>query len=238
MKPLEDLGWGYTLADIDSLAKGAARTVLVGGIPWHERYDIAWSAIAEHLYAASDPPPRRDLVQAGCAEIYATMTDNRRHHGGPRNGGEWGSSPAFARFWREGSDRFEDRLLDRIALGQVMAALPCHHRDALSARAAMQTADMAKALGISAKLATKWVRNARAASLTLWYDGETPPARSGRHSMRRQRSATVEPAQCGTNAAYARHRYKREQPCNDCREARRLYAAEHRARGCRVEDAS
>jgi hypothetical protein len=49
---------GYTLADLHGLARLAVHTAGTMASNWHDRYDTAWSAIAEHLYAAEHWPPR------------------------------------------------------------------------------------------------------------------------------------------------------------------------------------
>jgi hypothetical protein len=76
-----ELRFGYTLADLNGLARLAVHTAGAMAGDWHDRYDTAWSAIAEHLYAAPHWPPRHDLVRAGQLAIYAVVDGDRQAYG-------------------------------------------------------------------------------------------------------------------------------------------------------------
>jgi hypothetical protein len=76
-----ELRHGYTLADLHALTRLAVHTAGSMATNWHERYDTAWSAIAEHLYATEHWPPQHDLVRAGQLAIYAVVDDDRQAYG-------------------------------------------------------------------------------------------------------------------------------------------------------------
>src|SRR5690606_16459965 len=60
---------GYTLADLDDMARAAVAVdrLLVGDA--HYRHSIAYSAIAEALYASEEPPDRAHLIRVGWQAI-------------------------------------------------------------------------------------------------------------------------------------------------------------------------
>lgn len=174
---------GYTLGDLHDAARLAVHTVGIMGSDWHERYDTAYSAIAEHLYTATDAPSRRDLVRTGQLAIYAVVQDYRRHHGfykaktigaaaGP------GSSPAYARYWvgfTHATRSCEERVVERMALGQILATLTSRQVEALTALGALDDyRAAAAALGIGSTTFRSLIGRARKQFRALWHEGEQP----------------------------------------------------------------
>lgn len=178
-----ELRHGYTLRDLHNTARLAVHVAGRMASDWQDRYDTAWSAIAEHLYAAADPPARHDLVRCGQLAIYAAVTETRRHHGYYRHktiGAEAGvaSSPAFLSFWWD-QLRYvpscEARIVERTTLGQILPSLTPAQWEAIAALAVhddYRTA--ADALGSSYVTFRSNVARARTRFLALWHEGEQP----------------------------------------------------------------
>lgn len=178
-----NLRWGYNLADVHAVARLAVHTLGPMGMDWHERYDIAYSGIAEHLYAASDEPSRPDLVRAGQLAIYEVVNANLRHHGyykaktlrasaGP------GSSPAFARYWadwRRVSSSCESGVVELMALHQILATLTPRQVEAIATLGALDDyRAAAHALGLRPDNYRALLGRARAAFRLLWHEWEVP----------------------------------------------------------------
>ncbi len=172
-----ELRHGYTLDSLTRLAYFAARRKRWhGGTELPVRFEVAWSAIAEHLYAAEQPPGAGDLIQAGWKAI-AEHADARRQflgraHDGP---GPW---RGFERYWRHvaaPADGPEDKLIERLALAQIWPCLRPVHREALAALAAHDDYQRAAdALGISYATFKSRISTGRREFLALWHEGETP----------------------------------------------------------------
>lgn len=192
---------GYTLDAIHHIARLAVHTVGAMGIDWHDRYDIAYSAIAETLYASEQSPQRHELVRAGQLAIYDTISDYRHHHGyykhktigsdaGP------GSSPNFAKFWATGSATPVEVLVDRLTVQQILPNLTARQRDALGALAALDDyRAAAHHLGIAPQTYRSLLGRARKEFFALWHEGEVPSKpwgtdrRVGRYDTETERAA-------------------------------------------------
>lgn len=168
---------GYNLADLDRLTKRAIWRVWGVHLDYRTRYDLAWSAITEHLYASAEPPSPSDLVFAGQDEIANHVRDQMRHHGRDKtNDGE--IRRFFATYW-ELSIRHapapERRVVERTALWQIWPTLTEAQRRALLALAAHGTHQAAaESLGITVKTFRQHVGNARRRFLELWHEHEQP----------------------------------------------------------------
>lgn len=172
---------GYTLADLHDITRLAVHTIGTMGMDWHERYDIAYSAIAEHLYATDVPPRRGDLVRAGQLAIYDVISDYRHHHGfykaktiGSQAGP--GSSPAFQKFWTDtGEPPWYDTIVDRLTVHQIWATLTDRQREAIAALAALDNYHAAAThLGVENQTYRSLLGRARKAFFALWHEGEAP----------------------------------------------------------------
>ncbi|MEU7855154.1 hypothetical protein [Nonomuraea sp. NPDC049141] len=173
---------GYTIADIDRMARGAVR-LDYGGMRWkasdvEERYNIAWTAIAEHLAANDEPPSWRDLVQKGTAALSRYTEADMRHHGHRAN------IRAYVVYWWVTCgphDTHEDRIVERAALHQILAALTDRQREVLHALAVYEDhGKTAAALGISLATYRSRLSRARRHFLELWHEDEEPSRQWGK----------------------------------------------------------
>jgi len=177
---LMEVRHGYTLRDLDQMTRAAVIADRSMASDIQDRKDTAWSAIAEHLCASEESPTRQELIQIGWQAIYREARTTYRSHGRPDEA--WGSdhyasAPRFAQYWAERQivPSPEGRIVERLAVAQVIAPLGAVYRDALIALAVtdnyMKAADL---LGINYPAFTERLRVARRRVLGLWHEGETP----------------------------------------------------------------
>lgn len=208
----EELRHGYTFADLHDLARSAVLADRSRAMPYRDSMETALSAIAVALYEATDPPTRSDLIGAGWRGIYREIRATRRQYGyQDRQGGAGvGSAPMFARYWHDDTAPWVEGMVERIATGQVHAAVPERDRVLLDALAVFgDNRAAAAALGMRVTTYATAVCLARKRWIALWHDGETPAA--SRHRVRphhRYDESGLMP--CGTHAAYRRHLRRRE----------------------------
>jgi DNA-directed RNA polymerase specialized sigma24 family protein len=135
-----ELRHGYTLADLDVLAKSAAANNHTMAADHRDLYHAAWSAIVDLLYASEYPPARHDLAREGKAAIWRLVRDHRQTYG--YHDRDWYNgigfrSPRFATYWHQPAEApYEERFTDHLAVGQVFAALPARLQQVLLAAAA------------------------------------------------------------------------------------------------------
>ncbi|MGW4075949.1 hypothetical protein ACWELB_20970 [Streptomyces asiaticus] len=174
---------GYTLRDLHALAKSACVADRSLSADMATRYDIAWSAIAEHLCAAETPPDWNELTRVGWQAIYADVKAVRRLYGVDSTGrsGEVASAPRFVAYWlADRAQAVDVGLLERIAVHQILATLPEHQRQAVVALAVHDDyAAAADALGLKYATLTARLRFARHAFRTLWFAPDTAPPAKG-----------------------------------------------------------
>jgi hypothetical protein len=168
---------GYNIADIDQFARMAVRRGARSGVvPASERYHAAWSAVAEHLYTADEPPRPFDLINAGMRAIADAVWAGERCHGWDRDARD--IRPSFATFWLGvgiPSPSPEGRIVDETALWQIWPELTEAQREALLALATLGDYQAgAASLGLSYKAFHWRVRAAREAFLRLWHEHEAP----------------------------------------------------------------
>jgi len=98
-----ELRYGYTFAEITRLANAAVwRDVWHQSLPLPERQDIAWLAIAEHLYACDREPQPDELVRAAWTALRAETEAEWHTHGVSRQGSIFDGDQTmtgFARYW-------------------------------------------------------------------------------------------------------------------------------------------
>lgn len=213
---------GYTLADIDRIARQAAGSNKWLVSDYTDRYEAAWGAVTEHLLTADERPEAHDLARTGKGAIMGLLRDHCHHYGYADRDltAGMGSAPRFAAYWAEPPRTPMDEMVcERIALSQVLAALPARRQEILHVLAAAgDHPAAADALGITRQSLGTGAARARRSFLALWHEGETP--RHVRWTSRRPNMPQRLPeAPCGTDAAYRRHLRRREVPDDVCRRA-------------------
>jgi hypothetical protein len=173
-----ELRHGYTLADLDRLAMTAtARDRWHQGMDVSERRDLAWSAIAEHLYASEDPPTQRELLEAAWLAVQRQVQSDRSAHG-ISNTDVYADAWNFYRYWWEQARHTpgpEERIVDRTALWQIWETLAPRFQRVLLALATHDDHEKAAAsLGITRATYNGNLSDARREFYRLWHEGEEP----------------------------------------------------------------
>lgn len=174
---------GYTMRDLDALA----RAVVSNNRAWwpagdrDDLYAAAWHGIVEHLCAVDDAPGRRDLLEAGRQALADDVKATMRHHGARRDSSNNGAK--YAMYW-EWAARItpspENGIVERLALGQILAALTPRQREAFNALAAAgDYVEAARLLGIADQTFRSLLGRSRTGFRQLWHEGETPSAHWG-----------------------------------------------------------
>lgn len=190
-----NLWHGYTLTDIDRLARTAATRAYGGHIlDPGDRYHAAWTAIAERLCTATEAPDSRALAIVGMNAINQAGRDHRHTWGlGATWGGSQGDAPNFQRYWDHGrvTPSPEDGIVDRLAVHQIWPHLALTHRQILCALAVHGTcAAAAASLGKTERAYACALHRARAEFYRLWHEHEAPSRmwgltrKSGRRSVK------------------------------------------------------
>lgn len=200
---------GYNLADLSRLARMATSTVRVAGFSYGTGYEVAWSAIAECLYASPEPPQPTDLVHAGWNAIRRHVMIEMHHHGKDVNSHRYGQPmPRFAAYWELGAGRtggVERTVVERTALYQIWPRLLPSHREALGALATLGDYEAAAAAtGRKPSTFRALIADARRMFLELWHEGEEPSRPWGLD--RRSKSPTGRPAGRRATRAMERRR--------------------------------
>lgn len=169
---------GYTLRDLDQMTHAAMIADRSMAMDYTDRRDIAWSAIAEALWQAPHWPKRSTLIQAGWQAIYRAVREEYRQHGyadRDRYSG-YATAPRFMQFWFPTVVRsHEDRIVERIAVHQVLAVLTPTYRDAVVALAAHDDyRRAAEGLNLQDSAFRQRMTTARRRVLAAWFEGETP----------------------------------------------------------------
>lgn len=170
---------GYTLADLDNFTRMAVRLNTHMAGDFAERYELAWSGIAEHLCRAQTPPDRRELVDIGSRTLNRWMHSVKSAHGvSDRHGGGLGSAPHFTTFWWEQARCVpspETRVVERLSVAQIFPRLTRREQAALIAMAAHGTIrDAAASLSMTASGFKNHLNSGRARFRRLWHEGEEP----------------------------------------------------------------
>lgn len=198
---------GYTLADIDRLARVLATT---RSASWCDRTDVAdlcWHAIVTVLYEADQRLEPGWLLAAARQHVHRYVRDERREHGIPRDD-PWalqGTARHWTRYWNTwptSTPSPEPQVVERLALAQVWSTLPQIDRDALAALAVHgDYRAAADALGLGYGAFCQRIRTARWRFLHRWHEHETPrPWGSDQRAARGRRR----PDQTGESAPTAR----------------------------------
>lgn len=193
-----ELRWGYTLDDLQRVARGAAATMRAMAGDYDDRYGEAFAAAATALYGSEHWIPEHDLFRAArdalCLENRklqqfrgcASLPDGTR--------GANGTGPNYVRYWRDitaPTPSPEVRIVERLALEQILPTLTRRQREVIGALAALDDHRAAwEALGFSKDLWAVHLSGARRRFLEAWHEGEVPSRpwgsdrRGGRSSLR------------------------------------------------------
>jgi DNA-binding CsgD family transcriptional regulator len=172
---------GFTLGHVEWIARwavGCHRNR--GGYVQPDAYDIAYGGVAEALYAAEQTPTLLDLIRAGVDTLKEEIRTDMKAHG--RHPSRPGVGPRYvAYWWGQRVTHFpEDRIIDRIALVEILPLLTKRQCEAVVAFAATGSSDAtAEALGISVKTARNHLVAARHTFRLWWHEHETPAAFRG-----------------------------------------------------------
>lgn len=139
-----------------------------------ELFDEARSGILENIatsYQNGKELTRDDLFNAGFAAI-SSYWDEPDKHSGSRARGFWADwctrLPA--------KDTFEERLVERVAIHEVLSSMPLNEQETLLLLAAHGSVTSSAAhLGVSVKVMSSRTRKARARFFELWFDWEPAP---------------------------------------------------------------
>lgn len=200
----DELRHGYTLAHITNLARWiVSRSGRYQGSNVADRIDAAWFAMIEHLYSRDDPPHPSALTGAGISGIDRYIAAEMHAHGQQRTERGGGMLPSFERYWASPVHKtpLEDRVVERIALTQIMPLLTARQAEAVNALAAAENYQTAAALlDMNPGTFRVTIRDARRRFLAAWHQGETPSRtwgndkRVGNHSTTEAPKAKRRPA--------------------------------------------
>lgn len=133
------------------------------GVPLEERVQVAYLAI---LAASRDGlSERSNLLRRANIAMMREYRSLRSFRGQRQQ--EPGLHPHAVRYWTRDRTPYEERVVERMAVRQVMTALPWHHRQVIT--------DLAEH-GIRPRYAAE-LRAARMAAWRLWHDWEQPQRR-------------------------------------------------------------
>jgi hypothetical protein len=160
---------GCSAPELRQLARQAARSryVIRGVLTPEDRVSVALVAMLERL--AADPAAGRlALLRAANVALQAAARAELQYQGFSRDdGGEvWKPNARFERYWTVPVEPFADRVTERVAVRQVMAALSARDREVLTA-----VGD-----GTDGCYARTAVQYARRRALALWFSPEAPPS--------------------------------------------------------------
>lgn len=168
---------GYTLASITRLARWVVSHGRYQGSDAADRIDAAWFAMIEHLYTCDTPPHPSALTSAGISGVDRYIAGEMHAHGQQRTERGGGTLPSFERYWTTGTHKtpIEDRVVERIALKQIMPLLTARQAEVVHALAAAENyRGAAQLLDMNPATFNVTIRNARRRFLAAWHQGETP----------------------------------------------------------------
>jgi hypothetical protein len=185
-----ELRYGYTLTSLENLARRAVFESRWQFIAFHEKYEIAWSAIAEQLYASDQPPGASDLIHAGEKAIRIHVEDLGHTHG-TYYYRETTDMPRYWKFWWSQAGPApspETGIVDVVTLQQIWPRLTVNSQRVLMALAVHGDYERAaESLNKPYRTFVTQVYEARRHFLRLWHEGEQP-SRVWGHDVRKRSS--------------------------------------------------
>lgn len=213
MPATTEVRFGYTLADIDRLAKYATRiTPQYRTMDAVARYEAAYDAIVELLLTSEEAPQQYELKAAGRTACDHWVRDHLARHGWTRTDG-YGTAPGFQRYWwQRDTPSFDERVVEALAVTQIWVTLTATQQRALSALAAAGDYTLtAEALDVSYDTAKKHISDGRKRIRALWHEHETPQRMWGndRRAGRKGDGGATTYSLSGTRALASRTRRRR-----------------------------
>lgn len=187
---------GYTLASITRLARWVVSHGRYQGSDVADRIDAAWFAMIEHLYTCDDPPHPSALTSAGISGVDRYIAGEMHAHGRQRTERGGGMLPSFECYWTTGTHKtlLEDRVVERIALKQIMPLLTARQTEVVHALAAAENyRGAAQLLDMNPATFNVTIRDARRRFLAAWHQGEVPSRTWGTDRRIGSYSATTTP---------------------------------------------
>lgn len=167
---------GYDLSDAERMAWRCAWQRPAGMFRPAERMDLARHAIIVALHEAGQDPGLAALLSAGVNSISAAADREIREHGWSVKTG--GPMRGFHAWWggpRPTRDEMEDRIIDPIALRQILPLLHPSHRLALRLLAEHgNNRDAAEAAGWTVHTMKNYLSNGRREFADWWYWPDPP----------------------------------------------------------------
>ncbi len=148
-------------------------------VSFDQRLEVAWHAIIEHLYASDQPPTPRAIMHAADRAVNADVQLAHQFHGhNTHNRYADTKTKGFELYWWSTASTTpspENKITERLALAQIWPRLHPRHQKVLAALAAHgDYGHAAASLGISRRLFTRQLSQARQAFLKRWHEGESP----------------------------------------------------------------
>jgi hypothetical protein len=174
----EELRFGFNMASLEAMARKAAYESHWRFMEFRERYEVAWSAIAEEIYASDEQPRPFDLIRLGDRAISAHVENHGHMWGAYYGRSDKEYMPRFEMFWwtqAKPTPSHEDRIVDHIAFRQIWPRLTEGNKRVLLALAIHgDYRRAAESLGKPYATFTTQIWQARKQFLRLWHDGEMP----------------------------------------------------------------
>lgn len=169
---------GYTLRDLDGIARSACMADRSLASDVTTRFGVAWSAIAEHLCTAVEPPTWQDLVRIGWQAIYQEVREMRHTFGQMRDdpNAPTASMPRAQQYWFVPASDPEEAFVERLAVGQVLDTLKQIDRETILALAVHDDyRRAAESLGLKYATFTQRMSVARRAFRRQWFAPDPAP---------------------------------------------------------------
>jgi hypothetical protein len=171
----EELRHGYTVSQVRALSLAVVtRQTWYQSVDFDDRLEVAWHAIIEHLYTASETPAMPELARAAEHAVSQDIHQTRRFYG--RRTDE--QYVGWERYWHTVaglSPGHDAAVIERVAVTQILPRLRPANRQAIAALTDHDDyALAAEALGISRHHFSGRIGKARREFLSLWHEGEIP----------------------------------------------------------------